>query len=688
MKLPFQKPQAQTAGTQLPTKISVPFRNMSINKKLPLFVLLSIVITVFLTVGTSLLFFLHYNDAVARKNVLNGMNGLQLSLDDYKNKALNYASIFATHPNVVSAIGEHNTASVLEFLSPLVRKARIDFVTVTDAKGIVIARTHDPANYGDSVTNQLNVRMALQGEAFATIEKGTAVKISARAGVPVKNGAGNVIGVISAGYQLNKPEIVDAIKKTYQTDATIFFGDVRLSTTITKDGRRVVGTRLDPKIARKVLTEKRQYIGKTFILGHSFITAYMPLAGPDGKPIGVLFAGESMKEALRTSNIVLLSVFMITLLLIILAYFTVTFFLRIHIIRPLKTAVAVLKEVADGNLNIEIPEQELSGDEIGQLLSSLKIMVGNIRELVNQIQDLGETVASAAEEMMASSEEVNKAGENVVGAITDLAKEAAEQAQLTEKGNSKIKEIVEGLNQIAAEMENSEGLASKAWETVNSGHRVVQTQESKMEENKKIASKVNSSIDNMTQMSSEIQEILSVIRGIAEQTNLLAINAAIEAARAKEQGRGFAVVAQQVKSLSEQSGNSVEKISTIIHTFQSNIGQIVTDMNQVESAASEEEKSLCDLIAMFRNVSDSVKGISTRMQTVSKAAGELTANANHAGSSMEEIAAIAEETAAGSEEVSASSEEQAAYMQQIASSAEDLAKRASELLDKIHHFKM
>ncbi len=686
MKLPFKKLQAPTSSVPLPQPISAQFRNMSINKKLPLFIMFSIVITVFLTVGTTLLFFLQYSHTVAEKSAINGMNGLNLSLDEYKNKALNYASLFASHPSVVKAVADHNTSALLNHLTPLVKKARIDFVTITDANGIVLARTHEPSNYGDSVTNQLNVEMALKGEAFATIEKGTAVKISARAGVPVKNEAGNTIGVISAGYRLEKPEIVDHIKKNFRTDATIFLNDVRLATTIQKDGHRAVGTRLDPRIAQIVLTDNRQYLGTTKILGIPYITAYMPLLGPDNKPIGVLFAGESLKEVYSTSNIVLLSVTLITLLLIVLAYFMVKFFLAGNIIKPLKTAVSALKQVADGNLNVEIPESEISRDEIGQLLSSLKIMVGNVKELVHEIQALGETVAASAEEMMASSEEVTKAGEHVVGAITDLAREASEQAVLTEKGNTKIKDIVEGLRQIAAQMENSEELATKTWENMNQGHKVVQLQESKMEENKKLTAKVNTSIYNLSQMSSEIEEILSVIRGVAEQTNLLAINAAIEAARAKEQGRGFAVVAQQVKSLSEQSGNSVENIGSIVHTLQAHIGEIVEEMNQMESVADEGEKSLRDLISMFRNASESVEVITARIKTVSKAADELTSNANHAGTSIEEIAAIAEETAAGSEEVSASSEEQTAYMQQIASSAEDLAKIASQLLNKINRF--
>ena len=75
-------------------------------------------------------------------------------------------------------------------------------------------------------------------------------------------------------------------------------------------------------------------------------------------------------------------------------------------------------------------------------------------------------------------------------------------------------------------------------------------------------------VKTLNEASSQIGDLLTIIRDIAEKTNLLALNATIEAARAGEAGKGFAVVASEVKALANQTAKATEDIEHHIQLIQ------------------------------------------------------------------------------------------------------------------------
>ncbi len=76
--------------------------------------------------------------------------------------------------------------------------------------------------------------------------------------------------------------------------------------------------------------------------------------------------------------------------------------------------------------------------------------------------------------------------------------------------------------------------------------------------------------------SSEIVKVISVIDEIAFQTNLLALNAGVEAARAGEAGRGFAVVATEVRALAQRCSDAAAEIGALISLSGKHVSDGVT----------------------------------------------------------------------------------------------------------------
>lgn len=115
-------------------------------------------------------------------------------------------------------------------------------------------------------------------------------------GIPIYSD-GKVQGAFFIGQILNKKyDIVDTIDRTFQSRATIFMDEVRISTTVPdKNGKRAIGTLISDQVGEKVLHQGQKYFGRAFVVNDWYITAYEPIRDSHNKVIGSLYVG--IKEA-------------------------------------------------------------------------------------------------------------------------------------------------------------------------------------------------------------------------------------------------------------------------------------------------------------------------------------------------------------------------------------------------------
>ncbi|HUL29101.1 MAG TPA: cache domain-containing protein, partial [Thermodesulfobacteriota bacterium] len=102
---------------------------------------------------------------------------------------------------------------------------------------------------------------------------------------------------------------VDGVKKKFGVECTIFYNDTRVCTTITREGKRAIGTKMDnPEVIETVLKKGERFYKRNQILGRDYNTVYWPIVCADGKIGGMLFAGKDRESINKGFKRILLSV--------------------------------------------------------------------------------------------------------------------------------------------------------------------------------------------------------------------------------------------------------------------------------------------------------------------------------------------------------------------------------------------
>ncbi|MDO8294233.1 MAG: HAMP domain-containing protein, partial [Gallionella sp.] len=156
----------------------------------------------------------------------------------------------------------------------------------------------------------------------------------------------------------------------------------------------------------------------------------------------------------------------------------------IGITRPIRMAIEVSNQLADGDLTVKIDAS--AKDEIGQLLSAMKAMSTKLAQIITEVRGSADALSSASEQVSATAQSMSQA--------------TAEQAASVEETSASVEQMSASINQNTENAKVTDGMASQAAkQAVAGGEAVTQT------------------VTAMKQIAGKI----GIIDDIAYQTNLL-----------------------------------------------------------------------------------------------------------------------------------------------------------------------
>ena len=329
--------------------------------------------------------FLSYNESVINEKIVANINSLRFYLDESKHNSNAAAVSTALNIHAINVIKERDRNQIIQFFASMCDLYRISHYIITDKNGIVLARTHEPDNFGDSVLNQQSVKDAIDGKISTYFETTTFVKVAVHTGAPVYDTDGELIGVISAGVRLDSDSMVDHLKALLNSEITIFLGNTRVATTIVKDKRRATDTTLNYAIEKFVIEEQQEYSGYASVFGIKYNTFYKPLLNSENEVFAVIFVGTPVDKLQETSILLVTDGIVIGLIILVISI-ALLFFVVSSISKPLTQFANEMNSVAEGFLKVEINTK--GDDEVGRLGKSLQKVVDTIQKLFKDINTM------------------------------------------------------------------------------------------------------------------------------------------------------------------------------------------------------------------------------------------------------------------------------------------------------------
>ncbi len=483
----------------------------------------------------------------------------------------------------------------------------------------------------------------------------------------------------SEGDDLN--QVLDDLKKRQGCEFTIFEGDTRAYSTVTKNGERVVGTKLASNLTDIVLKQGQSYVGEADILGETYLCSYVPTKGADGQVNGLIFAGISIAEAEEETARIITYATIISVAVIIVCILILTVYLRKCVSGPLGKITQAAMRLEKGELGLadgrEVQIGVRSNDEIGLLgeifegtVRSLRAYIGEISEVLGAIAK-GDLTQDTQQDYTGDFLAIKKSLDSILGALNQTMGQIAASAGHVSDGSDQVSASAQTLAQGATEQASAVTEISTTISDISAGAK--ETSIAAVEVGKitnQAGAQLGISMENVKELSvsmeriasdsKQISTIIATIENIAFQINILSLNAAVEAARAGSAGRGFAVVAEEISSLASKSDEAAKATKELIESSAATITEGGKVMNRVSEA----------------------------LERTGELAGNVTVKMDQVVDAVEKQTLAMEQVATGVEQISAVVENNSATSQECAAASEELSSQSGMLKELISSFRL